>query len=801
MKNLEMGGVSSIGASLNQAATALASISKSATGIDGAAGAMQRLATATRSLVEAQAGLRNAGEVVGAKGSRGAGATGPTQHGGPPMASVVPGNNYQSPMPINGFGEPWRQTSASNRPVSPGYSVVPWAPNWQSGGSRGYPYPGGMNAFRTALPPGHVDPGPFGQYGHYFRSGGRPTQMRQQSDGVYRIAQPSFSGRTANGGIGGSRGAGGGLVPDSFNSFLPFGTMVKYGLAGGAVYGGYRAAKYGVTDILGGNARKDIVKENSRLFSVGMNQDEAADIEASGRRFSGKYPWVSTPEYMKTAAESGSYYPNMPKSFWKSNAETSIKFAKSGQFKDNFQANRIFNDTIKLRLNALPAKQQQEALNGKNNTLSQLQNDTYAKLGALFESSPTWAKDWGDYQKYAMATLLKRGVPFENILGRLAVMRPGYRASTLGRADTRLFTKEAATFAKLQMGAEGITPENTKKGQYGKLVKQRANTISGRMSKDSAGVFTEAYQNVENLKAQGVNDPLTSIGGASQNFRSAYETAIEPGINQQIAQESAKIGQNTLGRQDSKIDQNIDQLTTGMQKVTNSLGLLAESLAKTHGAFEKFNQLAEFINKQTQKNDQQTSVDKKIDKAKKDYPLWSGKNQPAEERWQTIKSMRENGVSDDMVMKYARETDPKRKKNPWSSQFVDDLDYVKSYIPKVPGMSMFSDAVKDYNPLNMVSRGLQWAAPGVFGDDAQKGKVDNLIEKAPPLVTDDPKYDRFKGSDGGGGGNLSGSAHDLSGAASELKSAAHALSNIKIPTAAAAGGSMANQTAAPGPRK
>jgi hypothetical protein len=771
MKGLNLGGVDKIATSLTQAATAMGKMSAASAGIQRTAGAILTLATATETLVRAQSGLRNFSQAVGTA-PRNAGAaattsTGPTQHSGPPSATVgsappPQGHGETFPVPVTGFrggGGRWFAHGPMSLPQHSSQRMLPPGMGWGRGNGDG------------AI---HLTQGPDGTYSRGNYVGGRYPN--------YDYAVGAKHKRTGDG-----KSWLGQFGTDTAAAMY---TTARYGVGAGVLYGAYRGAKYGVTGILGGGARQKIVEENRRLYSNDMSQEEVAEVSQAGRQFSAKYPWVNVPDYIKGTSESGSYFPNMPKKFWRSNTERSFQLQTLGQMKDPIQANRMLNDTLMLQLNKLPAKEKQDALSGKNNVLSQMQDKTTAMLGKAFEISPIWAQDWSDYQKYALATEMNKGMPLSYAIARLGAMRPGYRASTLGRGDARLFTKEATTFAKLNLAAQNPKFDSLKPKQQKTQVNSITNEIQGKLQNDPSAVLTQAWRDVQELKARGVNDPFTKYG-VSQHFRSAFESTIEPSMNEDIKLKQTQLEGATISGQVGKISNNLSDITTGMQLLGTAATNLSTSLATTYNAFDKFQSLADAINAKTKRNDEETALSKKIEQYDKRYPLFdpNAKQDPME-RYGEVSYMRGRGDPDDLVSKYMRHTDPRRKQNPWSSQFADDTQTVADKV-RFPGMGFVGDLVKDYNPLNYVTKGLAWAMPDVFGNNAEKKRVDNFVDSPPSAPATPAMGTQFFTEQLSNGG---GAAKDFASACQE---AANKIRNMKIDAPTATSGKEgASQTGA-----
>lgn len=736
-------------------AAAFEKLSASAAGVSNLAGAVKNLAASTAQLVEAQAGMRNYSSLGRAGASpRGSAASGVDQHSGPPLASQNPRPSAIGPFPANGYGEPWREP---HRPSGWSNGMSVWEPNWQTGGSSKASMPGGFFAFNKALPPGM---GPFGHYGDYWkvredlggRGGGGGGFRRGGS--FFRGLSDSWNNRHN--------------WADALNSgFWPFGTMIKYGGAGMMTYGTARLLHRGVTDILGGGARTENVKEFGRLLAVGQSPEEAFQTEREGQILRQTMPWITMPEYMKSRAESASYWSSFSPGYQKYNAEQAMMLAKIGQMDNQFEANRILNDTVKLQWGHLKPEERNEA------KLYELTKTSRAQLARAFQLNPLWAKDWSDYQKYAFATHISKGDSLAHALAYVGTMKPGYRPSTIGRADNRFMTAETEKIASLLLQAEkGVTKESFKgKGAAQKFKAAKldyANQIRWQMETDPGAIDARLYQAVEQLRAAGHADPFAEHKFSTQ-FGQQYRTRIQPGVQKDIAEMEAQIEAADPHKQEIDFANNLKYLTTGTEQVSVAFKSLSEEAAKVYNTFERFQGVADYINKMTagiERNYQTGKVTEGFDKLyPSGMPIPEGKEQQyMKNRLKAYYHLEDVDATTADRAKFIRRSDPRARDHPWLTGAVNWIEDSKDYVHQgvlgrfFDSLNLGKALAEESGALGLADRGTKWIYSKIFGgtgdadeNTINKFKTENQKTMASPS---DVGMDFFSGALRQGGSSV-----------------------------------------------
>jgi hypothetical protein len=360
----------------------------------------------------------------------------------------------------------------------------------------------------------------------------------------------------------------------------------------------------------------------SRLFAEGLTPEEAFNVEREGRQATRKTPWFKTNDYGRAYAEGISYFPNQAPRTYSGFSAATLRIAKRGQEKDTFKAGRVFGDLVNLQLRRIDPRLVTP------DKIQSVMDETEKAIELGMRDNPLWLQDISNFSKYAAAPMLSKGMSIDEIITHAGAMKPGYRPSTGGRAISRWYMREPEKLAALLLAGEkglvkGEGKYAGKKGatKWKKDTSDFANQLSWDMEKDPLAVLGRAYQAYNTMRDRGRANPMGLDAKMSQNFAAPYLSYIQPGVSDDIKAKLAAHKGITIQQLNDEDLKKQEDMSTGMQKLSNSLGKWKEAASQAYGIGKAFESVAELFDRSAANMDKKSSFEEASKKIDADYGI------------------------------------------------------------------------------------------------------------------------------------------------------------------------------------
>jgi hypothetical protein len=535
-------------------------------------------------------------------------------------------------------------------------------------------------------------------------------------------------------------------------------TLGRYGIAGGAIVGAARGAKYGVKDILLGDAQERMIPTRRMYAGAGYNLTERSELEASAIKLRQAVPTAKTEDIGEIQAEVSSHFP--AKQYGMKNLESISRDAlilkTTGKIKSSRQAVDLLAVPTQIRLSQMSEAERKIKLGPNSDWVQKDSLRNRAVLEQAHKILPIWAQDTSDFSKHALQTLMEHGISYERAIAMLGVARQqGIRSSTIGRGARATIPDIPKWMSQLEQLPK-YTP-GTKVGKPPKADPTRMEHWRQYFNAHPDERFEKYGQAERAAKGRGWADPYSTIGGSKQwaGFMQAEGSENTTTDVRNITKElHGAIPEKAGGKEYGDLYTKYDSLSKSVNDASLALSNLAGTSKTLQGTYESLTKtIQDYTNKtqqevvgarKAQEDDSKSRFDAKgmphdIKKynavTKKRLEQMDEAHVPIEQQAEYIKSRTRTPQLPGRMGTISR----------WGNwgiaKGMDAIDWAVGH-GATPDLYGENDP-RNIDPNTLKRKATPYSEDAELVKDARKG-FGLPAESANSLATADPSFDRFK---------------------------------------------------------
>lgn len=389
-----------------------------------------------------------------------------------------------------------------------------------------------------------------------------------------------------------------------FGSLGAAGFMMRYQ----AYMAAARAAKFGLVDVGMGRTRVGIDEALGELSAVGFDKIQKNQTEIAGRKYSERFPNVTTEEYVKGMSQTASAFDvnRLGVTTLERLNEAALMMGKLGKM--NPEAAGEFQSKLLNQYLAAQDKATYRAITegGKANVrgfgnvdLAGMSEKMMAMVAKSMEISNIWGKGAMDFMSYAGPIMSQnKWDPSTMLAFAGTLVDAGFKGAKSGRAMQDLFLRMPENFAKLEMLQAGTLKQGAK-GVYKEMqeaeAKARAARVRKLMTDDKKFIpyMQQLMPQAMALAQKAGQDPKYSTSlvkdfGFSKYFLPQIMAMSSEGFFERLINQSQQIKGADFSGLQKKVEESVDSVGMGWKKLVNQSDRLWQAMANGSGVMGTF---------------------------------------------------------------------------------------------------------------------------------------------------------------------------------------------------------------------